>query len=66
MDSDRITPELRSLVSRLPVGWEAWRGVNGVLYARRVRSSPPIVLRGATADDVMEQVNGRMKKAPGW
>ena len=27
--------------------WETWRGVNGRRYARRVRSSPAIVIDGA-------------------
>jgi hypothetical protein len=31
-------------------GWKTWAGVGGVLYARRERSSPPKVVRGADAD----------------
>lgn len=27
-------------------GWEAWRGVSGLLYVRRRMTSPPVVLRG--------------------
>ena len=27
-------------------GWEAWRGVSGLLYVRRRMSSPPVVFRG--------------------
>jgi len=30
-------------------GWHTWVGVGGVLYARRERSSPPKVVRGANA-----------------
>ena len=26
--------------------WHAWLGVNGILYARRPRTSPPAVVRG--------------------
>jgi hypothetical protein len=26
-------------------GWHAWRGVSGLWYARRPRSSPPVTLR---------------------
>ena len=29
-------------------GWQTWRGGGGILYARRPRSSPPVVLRAAT------------------
>jgi hypothetical protein len=32
----------------LPGGWVAWRGVNGLWYARLPRSSPPLVARAAT------------------
>jgi len=31
-------------------GWHTWLGVGGVLYARRERTSPPKVVRGADAD----------------
>jgi hypothetical protein len=31
-------------------GWHTWAGVGGVLYARRERTSPPKVVRGADAD----------------
>jgi hypothetical protein len=30
----------------LPPGWEPWRGVNGMPYARHPLSSPPLVARG--------------------
>jgi len=30
-------------------GWEAWRGVSGLLYIRRRMTSPPVVFRGYTA-----------------
>lgn len=36
--------------------WEQWRGVNGVFYARRMRSSPPIVFRAETLGDLRKQV----------
>jgi hypothetical protein len=32
-------------------GWHAWPGVlGGLLYARRPRSSPPLVVRSTTAE----------------
>ena len=37
-------------------GWEAWRGVSGLLYVRRRMSSPPVVLRGYTAKSLAEQI----------
>ena len=26
--------------------WHVWRGVNGLLYGRRLNTSPPLVVRG--------------------
>lgn len=40
----------------IPPGWHYWRGVSGLYYARRPRSSPPIVLRGETLDELRQQV----------
>jgi hypothetical protein len=37
-------------------GWEAWTGVGGILYARRRKTSPPVVLRSADAEDLARQV----------
>ena len=39
-------------------GWEAWRGVSGLLYVRRRMSSPPVVFRGYTAKSLAEQIRG--------
>ncbi len=41
--------------SELP-GWHAWRGVNGLVYARLLKSSPPIVVRGEDAVDLRDQI----------
>jgi hypothetical protein len=43
--------------------WHVWRGVSGLVYARRPRTSPPIVVRGEDAVDLRDQirrVEGRM------
>jgi hypothetical protein len=49
--------------------WYAWEGVNGLLYARRARSSPPKVARGVTpaelADDVRRQLTELQMAARG-
>ena len=37
-------------------GWEAWRGVSGLLYVRRRMTSPPVVFRGYTAKSLAEQI----------
>jgi hypothetical protein len=47
---------LAPLYGKLPRGWEAWTGVGGLLYARRRRSSPAVVLRSTSAEDLARQV----------
>jgi hypothetical protein len=38
-------------------GWHAWPAViGGVLYARRARSSPPMVVRAVTTDGLREEI----------
>jgi hypothetical protein len=38
-------------------GWLAWEGViAGLLYARRLRSSPPMVVRSATTDGLRREI----------
>jgi hypothetical protein len=36
--------------------WHAWRGVSGLWYARRPRSSPPLVCRNTSADGLRCQL----------
>lgn len=48
--------------------WHAWRGVTGLLYARRPRSSPPKVVRAATAWALADQIRlaeGGLDPVPG-
>lgn len=37
-------------------GWNAWRGVNQLWYARLVMSSPPVVLHGQDLVDLRDQI----------
>jgi hypothetical protein len=38
-------------------GWETWKGVlAGVVYARRPRSSPPMVVRAVTAEGLRQAI----------
>jgi hypothetical protein len=40
-------------------GWEAWTGaLAGVVYARRPRSSPPMVVRAITTDGLRQAIEG--------
>jgi hypothetical protein len=36
--------------------WHVWRGVAGLFYARRIKSSPPTVVRGEDAVDLRDQI----------
>jgi hypothetical protein len=36
--------------------WHVWRGVAGLLYARRPRSSPPKVVRGQDLATLRERI----------
>ncbi len=36
--------------------WHVWRGVAGLLYASRMRSSPPKVVRAKDPADLREQI----------
>ena len=36
--------------------WHVWRGVSGLLYARRLNSSPPVVVRGEDVVDLRDQI----------
>jgi hypothetical protein len=36
--------------------WHVWRGVSGLLYARWLNSSPPVVVRGEDAVDLRDQI----------
>lgn len=44
-------------VARDYPGWETWPGVlAGVVYARRPRTSPPLVVRAITADGLRQAI----------
>ena len=36
--------------------WHVWRGVCGLMYARRPRTSPPVVVRGEDVADLRDQI----------
>ena len=54
--ASRPPDPLAPLRGKLPRGWDAWAGIGGLLYARRRKSSPPIVLRSTSAEDLRRQV----------
>jgi hypothetical protein len=36
--------------------WHVWRGVSGLVYGRRPRTSPPIVVRAEDVVDLRDQI----------
>jgi hypothetical protein len=42
--------------------WHVWRGVCGLVYARRPRTSPPLVVRGEDAVDLRDQIRRAERK----
>jgi hypothetical protein len=53
---------LAPLRGKLPRGWEAWTGVGGILYARWRKTSPPVVVRAATAEELAVKVAAEVAK----
>jgi hypothetical protein len=49
------TPEWWPYAPEFP-HWHVWRGVAGLLYARRPRSSPPKVVRGKDLTTLRERI----------
>jgi hypothetical protein len=54
--ASRPPDPLAPLRGKLPRGWEAWAGFGGILYVRRHKTSPPVVFRSASADDLARRI----------
>ena len=52
---DEGLPAWWPYAAELP-GWHVWRGINGLVYARLLNSSPPLVVRGEDAVDLRDQI----------
>ena len=52
---DRQPPPWWPYAAELPA-WYVWRGISGLMYARKVGSSPPLVVRGEDAVDLRDQI----------
>jgi hypothetical protein len=42
--------------------WHVWRGVCGLVYARRPRTSPPVVVREEDVVELRDQIRQAMAK----
>jgi hypothetical protein len=58
-DGDPSTAELEA---RTNGTWRVWRGISGIVYARRHQSSPPLVLRDENTAELWAQM---LVKDPG-
>jgi hypothetical protein len=56
-------PTLDEVAAEFP-GWECWRGIAGLLYARKMLSSPPVVIRAEEPQDLRDQIRGWLGRQP--
>jgi hypothetical protein len=54
-DGGQRAPALADVARDYP-GWQTWPGVAGLVYARRPRTSPPLVVRSATIDGLRHEI----------
>jgi hypothetical protein len=40
--------------------WEIWTGISGLVYARRLRSSPPMVVRAEDPRDLIDAIRAEI------
>ncbi len=40
--------------------WEVWTGIAGLVYARKLLSSPPIVVRAEDPRDLIDQIRAEI------
>lgn len=50
-------PTLDDVAAEFP-HWHCWQGISGLVYARKLLSSPPVVLRAEDATDLRDQIRG--------
>jgi hypothetical protein len=60
VDAGELTAE--DLEHEFP-GWHVWLGVSSLWYARRVLSSPPVILRAANLTELREAIRKRLGSA---
>jgi len=54
-DLDAQPPPWWPYAAELPA-WYVWRGISGLVYGRKLGSSPPLVVRGEDAIDLRDQI----------
>lgn len=62
MDPSTAEPTLEDVEQTWP-RWHTWTGICGLVYASRRMTSPPAVVRGEDAQDLLDQVRAWEGKA---
>jgi hypothetical protein len=57
-------PTLDDVQREFPA-WECWRGIAGLVYARKPLTSPPVVLRAEDPTDLRDQIRGWLGRREG-
>ena len=55
MDHDSADPALAEIEREFP-RWHTWKGIAGLLYASRRKTSPPAVLRDENTTELRAQI----------
>jgi hypothetical protein len=53
----KAEPTLEDVAAEYP-RWYTWRGIAGLVYARRLKTSPPPVVRAEDPVDLRDQIRG--------
>ena len=53
--SREAEPTLADVAAEFP-HWHTWAGISGLVYARRLMTSPPAVVPGEDATDLRDQI----------
>jgi hypothetical protein len=56
MDERPATPQWWEPYAAEFPDWAAWRAVSGLLYARKLGTSPPLIVGGEDAVDLRDQI----------
>ena len=52
-------PTLADVAAEFPA-WHVWRGISGLVYASRLRTSPPVVVRAEDPRDLIDQIRAEI------
>lgn len=64
--NEKLAPSWWPYAEEFPA-WQVWLGVDNLCYARRLGSSPPIVVRGEDPVDLRDEIRRKEAgAAPGW